>query len=390
VVVAPDRFSGTLSARAAAAAIAAGWSRYAPDDELDLCPLSDGGRGFVDALAASCPGRLVPVVVDGPAGLPTPAEFLLTDPQPVGQIRAVSAYLESAQVCGPDLVDAPTTDPGALSSSGLGTLIAAAIEAGATRIVVGVGDVITHDAGAGLLAGLATGLGVPGAQTLAGVLGGGGNTLRGLRPDALEALIRLRERLSGVEFTAATDSDVVLLGFKGVSALQAEAKGAGPEQAQQLDLALADFARACLEVLDLPQRLVAEPGAGAGGGLGFGLLLLGATREPGAALVADAVGLAARLAGAGMVVTGEGTLDWRSMRGTVLTAVARSAQQAAVPVVSVAGQIQVGRRELLAAGVESGYPVARTAQELSASLADPAGRLAGRAERVARTWSPRR
>ncbi|GLY32821.1 glycerate kinase [Kineosporia sp. NBRC 101731] len=386
VVIAPDSFSGTLTSPAAAEALAVGWRRHAPDDDLDLCPLSDGGQGFVDALSAGLDGRLIPLEVTGPAGFPALAVLFVTT-EKTGQ---VTAYLESAQACGLDLVPSDRRDPGTASSTGLGTLIAAAVEAGASRIVVGVGGVATNDGGAGMLAGLAGAFGLPGARALAERLAGGVTALRGITPPDLEVLNPLRERLAGIEFVAATDSDVVLLGFKGVSALHAVAKGATPEQAQELDLALADFARAAVDATAQPQKLVALAGAGAGGGLGFGLFLLGATREIGAVLVADAVGLSGRLEGAGVVVTGEGNLDWESLRGTVITAVARLAQEQAVPTVAVAGQIQVGRRELLTAGVESAYPVARNPAEVRASLADPAGRLADRAQRVARTWSPRR
>jgi glycerate kinase len=188
---------------------------------------------------------------------------------------------------------------------------------------------------------------------------------------------------------AASDLDVTLLGFKGTSSLYAAQKGASAEQAQELDLAISDFARAAVKVTGTPQRLVAEPGSGAAGGLGFGLALLGARREPGASAVADAVGLPDRLTRVEVVITGEGTLDWQSLRGKVVTAVAKLAQEVAVPTVAVAGQVLVGRRELLTVGVESAYPVARTAAEITRSLAEPAARLADRAERVARTWSPR-
>jgi glycerate kinase len=239
------------------------------------------------------------------------------------------------------------------------------------------------------LAGLAQALDVPGADELSTVLAGGGTSLRGVTADQVGALARLRERLADVELVAASDLDVTLLGFKGTSSLYAAQKGATAEQAQELDLAISDFARAALEVTGLPQRLVAEPGSGAAGGLGFGLALLGARREPGASAVAEAVGLPARLARADVVITGEGTLDWQSLRGKVVTAVAKLAQEVAVPTVAVAGQVLVGRRELLTVGVESAYPVARTAAEITRSLAEPAARLADRAERVARTWSPR-
>ncbi len=386
MVIAPDSFSGTLSAPAAAEALADGWRRHAPGDDLDLCPLSDGGQGFVDALSVAIEGRLTPVEVTGPAGDPTLGVIFVTS----GENGRLTAYLESAQACGADLGPASGRDPARATSFGLGHLIGAAIETGATRIVVGVGGVVTNDGGAGMLAGLATALRVPGADQLVARLAAGGTALKGLTAADLAPLTQLTARVQGLEFVAATDSDVVLLGFKGVSALHAKEKGASPELAQELDLALADFARAAVDALGQPQKLVALPGSGAGGGLGFGLFLLGAGREPGAALVTAAVGLSDRLAAADLVVTGEGNLDWQSLRGKVVSAVARLAQEVAVPTVAVAGQVLVGRRELLSVGVESAYPVARTPAEIAESLADPAGRLAARAERVARTWSPRR
>jgi glycerate kinase len=379
VVIAPDCFTGTLTAPQAAQALADGWRRHAPDDELDLCPMSDGGPGFVDALHAALGGELVPVVVPGPLGEPVPAAILLHDG---------TAYLESAQACGLDLIPLERRDPGLTGSVGVGVLLAQARAAGARRIVVGLGGSATNDGGAGMLAGLASSLGVDVDPGLAG----GGAGLRGMTAARLAGLPELRAAFTGIELVAASDVDVVLLGFKGASAIFAEQKGATPEQAQALDLALSDFARSLLECTDPPgaQRLVAEPGAGAAGGLGFGLLWLGARREAGAATVAAAVGLGGRLAGAGLVVTGEGCLDWQSLRGKVVTAVAKEALELGVPAVAVAGQVLVGRRELLNVGVESAYPVARNPAEVAASLADPAGRLAARAERVARTWSPRR
>jgi glycerate kinase len=391
VLIAPDSFDGTLTAAEAADAIAVGWRRHAPGDDLDLCPLSDGGPGFVDAVQAGLGGRVIPVEVPGPLGEPALSVILLTD-QPTdspAHPTGPTAYLESAQACGLALVPVDERDVGRSSSFGLGVLIAAALTAGARRVVIGLGGVATNDGGAGLLAGLAQALDVPGADELVAVLASGGESLRGVTADQVAALGGLRERLAEIELVAASDLDVTLLGFKGTSSLYAAQKGANPEQAQELDLAISDFARAALDVTGLPQRLVAEPGSGAAGGLGFGLALLGAVREPGASAVAEAVGLPARLRRADVVITGEGTLDWQSLRGKVVTAVAKLAQEVAVPTVAVAGQVLVGRRELLTVGVESAYPVARTAAEITRSLAEPAARLADRAERVARTWSPR-
>jgi glycerate kinase len=399
VLIAPDSFAGTLTAAEAAEAIADGWRRHAPEDDLDLCPLSDGGPGFVDALHTGLGGRLIPVQVPGPMGEPALAVFLLTEGPPPEKIKNIdddvsshgvtTAYIEAGQACGLALVPDGRRDPGPATSRGVGVLIGAALAAGARRIVVGLGGSASNDGGAGMLAGLAETLDRPGAGQLVTALTGGGLGLRGITADQVAPLAELRERLAEVELIAATDLDVTLLGFKGTSALFAEAKGATPEQAQELDLAIADFARAALEVTGTAQRLVAEAGSGADGGLGFGLLLLGARREPGASAVATAVDLPGRLLRADLVITGEGSLDWQSLRGKVVTAVAKLAQDVAVPTVAVAGQVLVGRRELLTVGVESAYPVARTPAEIVRSLADPAARLADRAERVARTWSPR-
>jgi glycerate 2-kinase len=385
VLIAPDRFRGTLTAAEAAEAIAEGWRRHAPLDDLDICPLSDGGPGFVDALHSSLGGRLIPVQLPGPLGEPALAVFLLTN----SSDAVPTAYLESAQACGLTLVPADRRDPGRSSSRGVGVLIGAALAAGARRVVVGLGGSASNDGGAGMLAGLARELDVEGAGRLTDVLDRGGAALRGVSADQLAALATLRDRLADVELVAASDLDVVLLGFKGTSAMFAGQKGASPEQAQELDLAISDFARAALESAGAEQQLVALPGSGADGGLGFGLSLLGARREPGASTVAEAVGLAERLRRVELVVTGEGSLDWQSLRGKVITAVAKLAQEVGVPTVAVAGQVLVGRRELLSVGVDSAYPVARTPGEIVRSLADPAGRLADRAERVARTWSPR-
>ena len=383
VLVAPDCFTGTLTAAQAAEAIAAGWRRQAPADVLDLCPLSDGGPGFVDVLAASLGGRPVAVAATGPLGGPAAATVLLAD-----RSEGATGYVESAQACGLDLVPRGRRDPGRTTTAGLADLLAAARDAGARRVVVGLGGSGTNDGGAGLFAGLArhAGLDVP-----AGVLArltGGGAALRGVTADELGWLGDLRARWSDVELVVASDVDVPLLGLQGASAGFAEQKGATPEQAQDLERCLGDFAAAALAALGEDRRATSRPGAGAAGGLGFALFLLGAERVPGAQAVLDAVGFTDRLRRNDLVITGEGRFDWQSLRGKVVAAVAHHALAVGTPVVVVAGQVDVGRREALAIGVESAYAVASTPAEVDAALADPHGTLAARAARVARTWSP--
>lgn len=381
VLIAPDSFSGTLTAPQAAAAIVAGWRRHTSADELVTCPLSDGGPGFVDTLHSVLGGELVSVTVDGPLGDPVPAAVLVAED--AAGVR--TAYVEAAQACGLHLLALPDRDrrdPTVTTSTGVGTLLQAALDTGAPRVVVGLGKAGTLDGGAGALAALGAGD--------RGVLARGGLALADLPADALTGLAAVRERFAGVELVVGSAEDVPLLGFKGSAALTGEAMGATPDQAQQLDRALGRFAQVALDSLGpdvAPQRLVAEPGAGAAGGLGFALSLLGGRREPGAQVVLDAVGFSDLLAGSDLVVTGEGCFDWHSLRAKVVFAVAHHALPLGVPTIVIAGQVEVGRRETVSIGVESAYAVADRPDQLAAALADPAGTLAARAERVARTWS---
>ena len=382
VLIAPDSFGTALTAREAADRIASGWRRAAPHDEVTACPLSDGGPGFVETLHASLGGSMVAATVTGPLGTAVPAAILI-----VGD----TAYVETAHALGLGLVPTDRRDPTRTSTRGAGELVGAAIGTGARRVVVGLGGSSTNDAGAGALVGL--GLDAP-------ALAAGGGALAGVTTADLVGLRELRERLAGVEIVVATDVDVPLLGLQGASAGFAPQKGATPQQAQDLERALATFAHAAIDALgdalrpDLlagpsaaGRRLLTAPGAGAAGGLGFGLALLGARLVPGATLVADAVGLDERLAVTDVVVTGEGRFDWQSLHGKVTTGVAARALAHAVPAVVLAGEVLVGRRELSAAGVTAAYAVAEGPDEVAVALADAGGSLERRAERVARTWS---
>ena len=397
VVIAPDCFGETLTAEQAATAIAAGWLRAAPRDELDLSPLADGGPGFVQALRASLGGELLAATVRSPLLADVPAAVLVVDGP--GGVR--TAYLESAQAAGLALVPLARRDPTRTTTYGVGELLRVALRAGATRVVVGLGGSGTNDAGAGMLAALGVGPGDGAGQS--GVLARGGGGLGAVTAADLAGLAELRARLAGVELLVATDVDVPLLGLHGSSAGFAPQKGATPEQAQELERALGSFAHAAVAALgrgvvrpDLlassrtaspVARLTGLPGAGAAGGLGFGLALLGARIVSGSGLVADAVGLSARIGAADVVVTGEGTFDWQSLHGKVVAAVAERALASGVPTVVIAGQVQVGRREWGAAGIAGAYAVAQTLEQVAESLADPARTLAARSERVARTWS---
>ena len=385
VLVAPDCFSGTLTAGQAAEAIAAGWRRSAPDDDLTLLPLSDGGPGFLDVLSTALGGRTVSVTVADPLERPVPAVLLLVD---AGDQR--TAYIESAQACGLHLLAAGERNPMVTSSYGVGQLIEAAVGEGAPRVVVGLGGSGTNDGGAGMLAAL--GAGAPDALAM------GGAKLSGLVDDALDGLALVCERLRPVELVLATDVDSPLLGFHGASAVFAPQKGATPEMAQELEAALGRFTEVVRKVLPPGRDLLTgkemhldrEAGAGAAGGLGYGLLLLGGHRVSGVQAVLDAVGFEALVEATDLVVTGEGRFDWQSLRGKVVAGVAQAARDRAKPTVVIAGQALVGRRDSMALGISGTYAVAENPAQIAAALADPAGTLSTRTARVATTWSPRR
>ena len=370
VLVAPDSFGGTLSAAEAAAAVRDGWLRSAPGDTVDLVPLSDGGPGFLEVLHAALGGELVVTTVEGPLARPVPATVLV-----VGDV----AYVESAQACGLHLLAPAERRPGTTTTYGVGQLVAVALGTGVRRVVVGLGGSGTNDGGAGALAAL----GLDRLDAAGGRLPPGGTALR-----EVDRLVGVPDpRLAGVELLLASDVDNPLLGLTGASAVFGPQKGAGREEVALLDAALARWAGVVVRDLDLPPGLVAEAGAGAAGGLGFGLLALGGRRVPGIATVLDLVGLADRLAAVDLVVTGEGSFDWQSLRGKVVSGVAGAALEQAVPCVVLAGQVSVGRREQAAAGVEAAYAVTEVAGSVAAATARPAETLAELAARVARTWS---
>ena len=358
VLVAPDKFAGTLSAVEAADAIAAGWRESAADDELDLAPMSDGGPGFVDVLYEALGGELLALTVRGPHGEPTPATVLVTGD---------TAYVESAQACGLHL----TGQEGAEEATtyGVGEMVAAAVEAGVASVVVGLGGSGSNDGGAGLLAAL--------GATADAALDAGGAGLAGITSVDVAGA---RDRVGSVRLVAASDVDNPLTGLFGATKVFGPQKGISEERLPVVDGWLEEYAAA------LDRRLALEKGAGAAGGLGYALLALGATREPGIGLVADAVDLPERARAADLVITGEGAFDYSSGAGKVPHGVATVAEGALRPCVVLAGKVLVGAREMRALGIDSAYSIVELVGEERA-FAEPAAALGELAARVARTWS---
>jgi glycerate 2-kinase len=361
VVVAPDSFGGTLTAVEAAAAIADGWRAAAASADLELMPMSDGGPGFVDVLHRATGGTLRTVEVLDPLRRPIRADALLA---------AGVGYVEAAAAAGLHLLADDERDPRITTTYGVGQLIAA-VAPDVTHIVVGLGGSGTNDGGAGMWAAL-------GAEPADALMGGGGG---------LGSLEELRRSGRLPELVAATDVDNPLLGPNGASAVFGPQKGADRAAVLDLDDALRNWADLVERARPDGAGLRDTPGAGAAGGLGFGLLALGATRRSGFELVAEAVRLEERIAAADLVVTGEGSFDSQSLRGKVAAGVAALAQQHGVPCVVVAGQVEVGRRDAAAAGVEAAYAVAELLGGAEAARAAGADGVRQVAQHAARLWS---
>ena len=367
VLICPDKFAGTLSAAEVADAVAAGWHEVAPADECVLRPLSDGGPGFVDVLGTALGGRRLTVATVDPLGRPVTGEVLLA---------GGTAYIESAQACGLHLLSEQERDPKATTSYGLGLLLAAAVEAGATEVVVGLGGSAVNDCGAGMLAAL----GAAPVDETGYALPYGGAALRAAK--ALGGRPQLRQ----AAIVAATDVDNPLLGLHGASSVFGPQKGATREDVLLLDAALENFSGVLERELGVT-GLAARPGAGAAGGIGAALLALGGRVTSGIGLVTRLIGLDAELDAAELVITGEGSFDHQSLRGKATAGIAGQARARGLPCVVVAGRNETGFREAAAAGVTETYALVEHFDSVDRALAEPATGLREIGARLARQWS---
>ena len=367
VLVSPDCFTGTLTSVEAANAIRDGWLQVHPEDDVVIAPLSDGGPGFVGGLHAVLGGELITVIVTGPVGEKTPAEFLL---------RGNEAWIESAQACGLHLIGLDKRDPRFTSTYGVGELISHAIDRGATTITVGLGGSGTNDAGAGMLGAL--------GALADGVLNAGGIALSELSNVDLDAALK---RVAGIELIAASDVDNPLLGLRGATAVFGPQKGADDFAVMELEGSLENFATLCGRRSDGKDPAVAL-GAGAAGGLGYGLLLLGANRVAGIETVLDIVKLDDEINKSDLVITGEGCLDDQSLHGKVIAGVASHAAALGKPCVALAGEVRLGKRECATAGIDSAYSMSEFAG-IDRSMAAPAEVLAEVSARMSQTWGRR-
>lgn len=370
VLISPDSFKGSAGAAEAGAAIARGWCAERPGDRVRVLPMADGGEGTLDALETALPGASrVPVRAPGPDGAPREASWLRV-PTPAGAIGVV----ELAETSGIALLARPLPDDA--DTRGCGLAIAAALEAGVRELVIAIGGSCSTDGGAGLLAAL-------GAR----LLDGSGSPIQsGNR--GLHALERAEFRglaaapPGGVRVLA--DVRNPLLGPAGAAAVFGEQKGAHTAASRaRLEAGLARLAAVSARARPSAPSLAAAPGAGAAGGAGFGLSLWGARIVPGAAVIAQLVGLGAEIARADLVITGEGRYDAQSAGGKAPWLVAAEARAAGVPVALVAGGLAdpahgfAAVAELSALAGSAGEAMRAPARWLEAAGAQLARRLGG-------------
>ncbi|WP_040871097.1 glycerate kinase [Nocardia exalbida] len=364
VILAPDKFKGSLAAPEVAAALAAGLRRSAPDAEIRQVPVADGGDGTVEAFVAAGWTR-VELTAPGPTGVPRRTAYAR---------HGCTAVVELAAVVG--LADLPGGRPDPLSAStyGLGVVLAHAMEHGATEIVLGLGGSASTDGGAGMLQALGVHILDPGGRELPR---GGAALAHAARLDRSG----LHPGVVGATFTLACDVDNPLLGPTGATAVYGPQKGAGPAELDVLESALTTWAEL------VGPEFARLPGAGAAGGTGFGALaVLDARVRSGIEVVLELLDFPALLATATLVVTGEGSLDQQSLHGKAPVGVCAAARKADVPVIAVAGRALLAPGEIRAAGFAGCYALADLEPDPDRSMAEAAALLERVGGRIAAEW----
>ena len=373
ILLAPDSFKGALGAAQACAAMAEGIRRVAPDTEIRAIPLADGGEGTTEALVAATGGWIQTVGVTGPL----PEERRQVEAQ-MGWLGEGRAVLEMATASGLPLVSPGRRNPLRTTSFGTGELIAAALDAGAQHLILGLGGSATNDLGAGMAQALGVRFLRADGQPILEPLSGGL-----LQEVAAVDLSGLHPALATCRLEVACDVDSPLLGPHGATAVYGPQKGATPAIAAELEAGLSHLI-AMVETAT-GRQVRDRPGAGAAGGMGAMLLALtsGEFRR-GIALVLEASGFVAALDGADLVLTGEGRVDAQTAHGKTIHGVARAAAAAGVPVVVIAGEIGPGAGALHAIGVSSLFSLVSGPMDLANAMARSPQLLADAAEQVVR------
>jgi len=365
VVIAPDKFKGSLSAAEVAQAVRQGLLTYRPDLDILCLPVADGGDGTLAAVEAAGFER-VQQTATGPTGGPVVTAY--------GR-RGDTAVMEMADVSGMVRLPGGELAPLTATSRGLGDLIAAALSAGARHIVVGVGGSACTDGGAGML----QALGVSLRDSNGDELGAGGAALLDLAEVDLSGV---HPAVADAEVVVASDVDNPLTGSLGAAAVYGPQKGATSADVLVLDEALTRLANHVARQTGRDVRDV--PGAGAAGGAGFAAMaLLGATLRPGIDLILELVDFAKHVDGADLVIVGEGSMDAQTLHGKAPMGVARMAREAGATVVAVCGRSTLDEAQLREAGIAAAYSLADLEPDLEQSMTNAAALLELVAERLA-------
>jgi glycerate 2-kinase len=368
IVIAPDSYKESLSALEVATEIEAGFREIFPAARYLKLPMADGGEGTVAAMVAATGGRLVQVQVRGPLGAPVQACFGLT-----GDGR--TAVVEMAAASGLALIAPGLRNPLLTTSYGTGELIRAALDAGASRLIIGIGGSATNDGGAGML----QALGVRLLDRSGCELPPGGGSLGEL--DRIE-VSGLDPRLKACRVDAACDVDNPLTGPKGASAVFGPQKGATPEMVAQLDRNLSRYASVIFR--DLGAQVDSLPGAGAAGGMGAALYAcLGARLRPGIEIVIEAVGLEQELRDADLVITGEGRIDSQTLHGKTPIGVARLAKRYGIPVLGIAGCLAADAGVVHEQGIDAVFSVLRRPGSVEEAYENAAANLRAASRNIA-------
>ncbi|HUH60023.1 MAG TPA: glycerate kinase [Candidimonas sp.] len=370
VVVAPDSFKESLSAEKVAQAIADGVRDALPSATILCVPMADGGEGSLDAVLAASGGERRLGQVSNANGHVVEAGW--------GWLGDGNAFIEMAAAAGLEQIPVQQRKPLEATSYGVGQLIQQALDAGARRIVLGLGGSACNDAGAGLL----QALGVRLLDDAGRALPPGGAALQRLASISLDDM---DARLPDVSFELAVDVDNPLCGPSGASAIFGPQKGATPAEVAALDQALAHFASVCAQHFGKDEQNT--PGMGAAGGLGFAIKTCFTARlRPGVELIAELAGLVSALEGADLVFTGEGRMDAQTLSGKTPAGVARYASQRGIPVIAIAGSLGEGYQALYNVGVTAAFSLAPGPIALEQACEHAAAYLRERARDCTRLW----
>lgn len=340
LVIAPDKFKGSMTALEVADAVETGWRRVLPTTEIIKVPMADGGEGTVRSLVDATEGQLVEVKVTGPLGETRTAVYgLLGDGE--------TAVIEMSSASGLALVPREKRNPWITTTYGTGELIKAALGAGRRRLIIGIGGSATNDGGMGM----AQALGVRFLDEEGRELGSGGGELARLARIDTSGM-----DLPALEVVVACDVSNPLTGPEGASHIYGPQKGATPQMVAELDKALANMAQVVKKDLGLEVSHI--PGSGAAGGLGAGLIaFLGAQLKPGVEIVLEVTGLAEKLVGADLVITGEGAMDGQTVYGKTPVGVAKVAKAQGIPVIAVVGSMGSGIEAVYGAGIDAVFTI---------------------------------